>query len=392
MAGRSRVLGLLSLLAFGCGSNAGGNDATSGTDGAPTQFRVATYNAGLAFGFVDHTDERAGPVAQALAEQDLDVLCVQEVWRDSDWTSVAAASGTALPEALRRPAEPGGDAAVCTTEELDPLHACADQNCADATPEEITGCILEFCGTPLGDVSDPCLGCLIQNVGMGTFDEVRATCESDGTGTGGREPSFAYEGSFGTGLLSRTPLLAADSVVLDSTATRRAVLYGRVDETAIGEVHVFCTHLTATLSNVPYTGAHGSWEAEQALQVDALLDYVASKAPAGAQVVLAGDFNAGPTVGNALPKNVANYDELTEAGFLNPYAADPDAGCTFCSNNPLNDGGFAAGVLIDHVLLRGIGAEGSAAQILREPLTIDVGGESIETAYSDHYGVRVVLE
>ncbi|MEZ4466463.1 MAG: hypothetical protein R3F43_18935 [bacterium] len=42
--------------------------------GAPAALTVATYNAGLAEGFVDYAAQRATPVAQALAGLDLDIV------------------------------------------------------------------------------------------------------------------------------------------------------------------------------------------------------------------------------------------------------------------------------------------------------------------------------
>ena len=41
---------------------------------------VVTYNVGLARGFVDYADQRAEPVAAAVAALDADVVCLQEVW------------------------------------------------------------------------------------------------------------------------------------------------------------------------------------------------------------------------------------------------------------------------------------------------------------------------
>ena len=53
-----------------------------------------------------------------------------------------------------------------------------------------------------------------------------------------------------------------------STFNRRAVLHAELDTAALGTVHVFCTHLTAIFSSIPWPKPEGSWQEEQLAQIN----------------------------------------------------------------------------------------------------------------------------
>ena len=88
------------------------------------------------------------------------------------------------------------------------------------------------------------------------------------------------------------------------------------------------------------------------------------------------------------------YARLVEAGFEDPYA-DEDGRCTFCSSNPLNAGAGDPdqGALIDPILFSGLASPTprSATRVFDQPIQIEVGGSTLESAHSDHYGVQVTL-
>src|SRR4051794_19592041 len=56
------------------------------------EFRVATYNAGLAVGVLKYTDERVEPLVRALSTERLDLLCVQEFWLEEHWQKLVHAT------------------------------------------------------------------------------------------------------------------------------------------------------------------------------------------------------------------------------------------------------------------------------------------------------------
>jgi len=345
-------------------------------------FRIATYNTGLAPGFVPLLAERQPLVGEAIADLDADVVFVQEVWTPESVSALREATSSAFPETVfPEPipdTEPGAPA--CTVDELADLLGCIEQNCADASPDELVECVLSSCGAQFGELCEECQTCIGANVGN-TVEEAVANCTTASS-------AFAYEGSVGIGLLSNAVIQDSDVLVLDSSLNRRAVLHAVVDTEAFGPVHVFGTHLSAVFSDIPYPD-EGTWEQEQATQIADLLAYIDSRAEPGDPVVLLGDFNTGPAGERYQAEVAANYDLLTAAMFANPYTDDPEAECTFCGDNPLV-GGDAA-VVIDHVLTRGVEGPAAAERILDGSITVSVDGADTPTALSDHYGVMLTL-
>lgn len=373
------LLAALGTFAFGL-AGCGGDD-----DGGSAALRVATYNAGLAPGYVDYTAERAPKTIDAIAGVDAQVLCVQEVWRPEDVDALQAAAGDRFSSAFFLPPDPGdttGGEAACTNEELDPLQACAETQCAGVDVGELAGCVLAQCATEFGAVSSSCSTCLAANIGS-SFSDIRLVCTTAGGG------AYAFGGAFGIGLLTDQSVVSQDHIVLDSTYNRRGVLYERIGTDALGDVHVFCTHLSAIFSNIPYP-KEGSWEAEQAAQIERLKSWIQEKTGGTGTTLVLGDFNTGPAVGDAQAEAPANYEALVSGGLTDPYAQQSDATCTFCESNPLVGAGGGS-VLIDHVLLEGFGGSATGRRILTDPITIQKDGQDVTTAYSDHYGLEVTL-
>ncbi len=362
-----------------------GNDTTSSADGGGRSFRAATFNAGLAVGFVDAATERAPLVADALGGLDVEMLAVQEVWRPEDVDAVEAATADTLPNQifLDPMPDPNPGPPACTLPDLDPLQQCIDQHCSGVPDDDVVDCVLENCGAQFGALSGDCQSCLGANIGL-PVDAIIDNCTS-------ASARYAYEGSFGIGLLTSADIVDQDSIVLESELNRRGVIYALLDTEQFGELHVFVTHLSAVFDDIPYPG-DGTWEEEQAAQVTALLDFVDEKADDGAPVLVMGDFNAGPAGDTWQAEIPENYDALVEGGgFASPYVESPSATCTFCDANPLVDVGGPGGVVIDHVLVADFDGTVTAERILDAPVQVEVAGQTVETALSDHYGVLATL-
>lgn len=364
---------LASPLAVACG----GDDPAA----KPT-LEVGSFNAGLADGFVDFARERAPEVFAALPEQGLDVLCVQEVWTPEDWEDLVAASAEGLPNTYRLE-DSQTFADTCEDGELDALEACVIAECDENDVEGLAACALELCADDLGGLSDTCTSCLLAQVGN-TLADIKTTCESDEP-----VPVYAYGGSFGTGILSNLELTEQEALVFKSTANRRALLHARVDSAEAGPVHVFCTHLTANLTDVPYAGEADSWADEQATQIAEAIEWMEEKS-AGEPYMLLGDVNTGPEKPGILAELPENYALLTDAGLVSAYAAGAAPLCTYCDGNPLNqDIAAGDGGLIDHIFTKmGDGLVLQAERFLDEPIEIQVEDAPTESRYSDHYGVR----
>jgi len=361
-----------------------GQTPDSGTP-APS-LTVATYNAGLARGFVDYADQRAALIGPAVAAIDLDIVCLQEVWEVGDRQAIEAALRSEMPHTFSIPADAGECMGMgCMEEETNNLVACVEPACGELPPDMLIGCATENCGDQVNALSADCLECVGSNVGK-SLDEMLAACGPEATA----RTCYAYEGSFGTDIVSRYPLSDTDSLVFESTLNRRAVIYAKA-ATDLGDVHVFCTHLTANLSMVPYRGSFASWEAEQAAQIEAMRAFIDAKAGDG-QVVLMGDFNNGPQTAGAEAELLANFTALS-AGYDTTFAT-ADAPCTFCGDNPLVGGvDRDHSVLLDHVLLRGFtGKTTTSARIIDQAITLEVDGMSVDSAVSDHYGVQVEIK
>ncbi len=329
---------------------------------------VVTYNAGLAEGFVPGTLDRAQKTADAVAAVEADVICLQEVWQPEHAALFTAGWEHSL---VPDPQQDLGEGAACTEDDLSSLKACLDEDCADACNDELVDCVFDNCLFPFLGLDTTCQSCVMANVG-GDVDAVTSTCLQEST-------AYAYDGSFGTALVSAHPILSSEEHVFSSTTNRRSVLHAVVDG-PLGDTDVYCTHLTAIFDLIPYTGVGESWEAEQAQQIGDLSAFV--DGTASGPVVLLGDFNNGPD------QHAAHYADLSQ-GFVSPYVRDSGV-CTYCADNPLNSEDSEDRV-IDHVLLRDVDLDSASERVLDEPVEIEVCGEAQDGAYSDHYGVRVTI-
>ena len=355
---------------------------SSTVEPSPARLRIATFNTGLAEGYVPLASERLPLVAEAIAALDADVVFLQEVWSAEAAAEIRAATSTSFPEAVFPEPVPDTEAGTpaCTVDELADLEACIVANCGDASADELVDCVLANCGAQFAGLDEQCQSCIAANVGQ-TVEEAVANCTAGSS-------TFAYEGSVGIGLLSKAPIVDTDVFVLDSSLNRRAVLHAIVDAGELGQIHVFGTHLSAVFSDVPYPG-DGTWEQEQATQIEDLLAYIGTRVDPADPIVLLGDFNTGPSGGLFSAEVPANYEVLMEAMDANTYVETDGARCTFCGDNPLL--GDDSAVVIDHVFTRGIDAAQEGNRILDEPLEIDVDGDDVTTRLSDHYGVLLVL-
>jgi endonuclease/exonuclease/phosphatase family metal-dependent hydrolase len=253
--------------------------------------------------------------------------------------------------------------------------------------DELVDCVFTNCVGQFLQLPKSCQGCTMANVG-GTPEEIQGICEKQST-------SFAYGGSFGTGILSKHPFVgdpvhevfAEGNDPLDAPATtnQRGAHHAVIDA-PLGKVDVYCTHLSPVFATIPYPRDSGSWAEEQAAQIRALSAWIADSKETDT-VILVGDFNTGPAEPGIDPEVPDDYAALA-SGYANFYAsADPE--CTFCEDNPLvND---STSVLIDHVLVSGFDGEGSGERIFMDTIPVSTCDTTIDGALSDHYGLEMTL-
>ncbi len=332
--------------------------------------RIATFNAGLAPGYLPYVTERVPHVIAALSSLEVDILFVQEFWLERHFEELVSATPH-LPHAFRPPPTAPPRNGVCGRQELAPLARCVEGSCRDLHGEALARCVVRNCARAALEVSPECLSCITSHP-FGSYTEIVEPCIGEALSPTPRGSStaglVAYGGSFGTALLSNRPLEDRDVLVFESTVNARAALYARV-----GSLHVFATHLSPGILH------------EQDRQIDQLLPWIESKCGPGDRVVLVGDLNTGPTI----PPHITSHNGelyrrlLIEAGFENPYAKS-GARCTFCHGSLTSGVHGDPGWLLDHVLCRGFSAQ-RAERILDGPLTAG----SLRTTLSDHCGILV---
>ncbi|MCZ7531541.1 MAG: hypothetical protein M5U31_15115 [Acidimicrobiia bacterium] len=205
---------------------------------------------------------------------------------------------------------------------------------------------------------------------------------------------FAYGGTFGIGVLTNQEIVDQDTLYLESSLNRRAVIYAELDTEQIGTVHVFATHLSAIFSDIPFPGGGGpeAWQQEQADQIETMQAFIDEKVDDENPVLLMGDFNTGPGGNGYSAEAVENYDALVAGGpYDNPYVDDSSAACTFCNDNTLVDDEGSDGFLIDHVLVRDFDGTVDVERIYDENVSVVVEGEEVMMNLSDHFGLLATL-
>jgi len=378
------------------------SDAVTPRSLRPTssEFRVATFNAGLAVGVVKLASERVEPVAQAVPKMGVYLVCLQEVWLEEHWARIVHATSALLPHAVRLPPvatakNPAGssNAAACSAEEIAPLASCAKQSCPGLTSDELASCVLKRCRGIANRLSAECASCLATDP-TGTADAILAPCVGSRTAMkGGGSPSHvvAFGGSYGLGMLTSETIVAEDTLRLETDLNPRAAMYVRLRTESIGEIDAFCTHLTPDVGELaPPAGR--TWGDVHAAEVDALAKWIDIKANGARPIILLGDFNSGPPISATTTERfAADYAKFMSNGFINAYTLGPGALCTFCDANPLNEGAGSEGTIIDHILTKNFAGRVSVEPILRESIDLRVGSETVRAAYSDHYGLKATL-
>jgi endonuclease/exonuclease/phosphatase family metal-dependent hydrolase len=338
-------------------------------------FRVATFNAGLAVGVLPYATERLPRVVDALVALDVDLLFVQEFWLDTHWNLLRDAARAKLPYTFRPDPVLPQRGAVCTAEQLAPLVACAKKFCAGKRDEALARCVIEHCAAQGFALPSECLNCIASSP-TGTLDQIVARCIGAGPTPATSPPDgspqardrglIAYGGSFGTGLLSRTPLLGPEMIAFHATVNARGAVYARTDAGTFGQINVFGTHFSPGGT-------------EQGPQVDEFLAWIEARDPATPALLL-GDLNT--TTASSL------FRKIRRAGFREPDVID--ARGTF--GGGLGTGHVTtSGWRIDHVLVRNTAARVISRRILDTPITLNVG-RGVRTTLSDHFGVLGVLE
>ena len=416
-------------LVVGCGES-------STTAREPEEVIVDAFNVALAGAFIPFESERRQPIVDAIASHDADILCLQEVWTQADKELIRDAALVSFPYSalfendldtpIDDPTDQQGEIPPAPTtvpcpdeffdgeeltikEQMDVAIDCVRDNCStiegsDEGRTTSAACASSNCSiavAPLLFGIDPqhqrCYACVVPQLPTATFAEMRAACPTV------VNQDLAFGGQNGVMILSRHPLKNTENWVVPGTWNRRSILKATVELPNGAELDTYCKHLTPiftvppnSINTFPYTGQYGEtmtgpggWQAEQELQAQKLIDYVASRSSNRPAVIL-GDMNAGL----AFPDDdIAGEGEetfnLLEAAYTPAYTTDYTPLCTFCSSNPVTE--TEASVWIDHIFLYNLpqSAVTSTARIFDEDV-VPVEGDML-VPLSDHFGMRSVI-
>jgi endonuclease/exonuclease/phosphatase family metal-dependent hydrolase len=426
---RSLVIVSVFALVLGCGE--------STTTREPEEVTVDAFNVALAGAFIPYEAERREPIADAIAAHDADILCLQEVWIQADKEFIRDRAAAAFPHSVffennldtpvddptdqqgQIPPAPttvpcpdeifGGDELTIEAQ-MDIAIDCVRDNCSTISDSDMGRTISAACASsncsiavaPLLFGTDPqhqrCYACVIPQLPTATFAEMRASCPTV------VNQDLAFGGQNGVMILSRHPLKNAENWVIPGTWNRRSILKATVELPNGAELDTYCNHLTPifsvppnSINTFPYTGQYGEgfkgpegWQAEQELQAQKLINYVASTSNNLPAVIL-GDFNAGLAFpGDDIVGEGEETFNVLGAAYTPAYTTDYTPLCTFCSTNPVTD--TESSVWIDHIFLYNLTQSSvtSTARIFDEAV-VPVEGDML-VPLSDHFGMRSVIE
>jgi len=407
----------LSIFTFvaGCGESSGGTEPRD-----PVDVTVDTFNVALAGAFIPFEAARRPYIVEAIAASDADILCLQEVWDQSDKVAIRDGAAEAFPHSaffeddLDTPVEdatnqqgevpPLPTTAPCAeeplTSQMNTFVDCLRDNCSTIPDSDDGRTTSEACAAascpeaalPLlfGDAeAQRCYACVATQLPTETFADMRSRCPTV------VNQDLAFQGQNGVMILSRRPLKNVEELVIPGTYNRRTILSATVELLTGAELDTYCNHLTPIFSGplFPYTGQYVGWQEEQELQAEKLINYVTETSDNRPAVIL-GDLNSG----RAFPQQdiVAEGEEtliLLEAVYAPAYTTDYTPLCTFCSTNPVTNPGNdpdETSVWIDHILLDKLPAASvvSTERVYDEDV-VPVGDQTVPL--SDHFGMRSVI-
>lgn len=383
-----------------------------------TDIEVHTYNLGLAGAFVPNEAARRTPVIDAVANLDSDIVCLQEVWEQSDKDLVIAAASANYPHIvshttdfstpLTSPEDQSGEVppafttAPCAAYEAELTAAvdCLSENCSTMPGSEdgqttssacaAANCVAAVVPLLTGDADQQrCYSCLTTQLPTEPFSAMRNLCTTEPNAT------VAFRGQSSSMILSKFPLSEPVNFVLPGSWNQRVITVATATLPSGAEVDVYCNHLTPLFDSFtfPYTGQYGDgmtgadgWAAEQLLQTEKLIALVNMRSGSRPAVIL-GDLNTGTAaIGEDLndeaPLTFTRLSEVYEFGVTRDF----EGLCTYCVDNP-NNAEDSLDVWIDHIFLHNL----SRSQVVATERTFDEAtvdaGEGLMVPPSDHYGI-----
>ncbi|GFO37525.1 hypothetical protein PoB_006403000 [Plakobranchus ocellatus] len=351
---------------------------------------VTTFNAGLA-PRVDKYWDRRDLIADALAAEGADVLCLQEMWFEDDMRHVINDLKSMYPHHYS-PLHTGKNKlkddswswfarSACKASELSAmifyLLPCAiSKGCAKVFSESSEaglGCVASKCSKTLKDnsIGPNCVSCLVIS-SSGVLD-ITDRCHKVFGSDLRMNPS-------GLMVMSKKPL--SNSIYKPYFEGRDMTLHRGFIQTEVeGVGTMMCSHLTSVFDHYWEYDLPFSSYAEQSLaEIDVIHQRLGTS-----NHILAADLNTGKAVSSSDPaKNLTaeapeSIARLTSYGYNTDKYLTDDGRCTYCISNDLVK---SHNVAIDDVLVMG-----NAFSSVTKQRVLDQKNPSL----SDHYGVRARL-
>ncbi|GFO40408.1 hypothetical protein PoB_006691300 [Plakobranchus ocellatus] len=364
-------------------------DEACGTRSCST---VTTFNTGLTPKVREYRDRRHR-IADALAAEDADVLCLQEMWFEDDMRNVINNLSSIYPHHYS-PIHTGRNKleddsswhlfaySACSMSDIIAMFVhivpCIQRrDCWDEfsrSSAEGVSCLARNCSKVLQrqSIGADCLSCMILS-SSGVSDIYDRCYQISGADLRLNPPGLM--------LLSKRPLY--NTIYTPFFEGDMMLNRGIIQADILGVGKIACTHLTYPLPlyleyDLPFTTYKEQSEQEIA-NIHALLGT--------SNHILAGDLNTGKAVSSSDPeKNLIarapqSINNLTSFGYDTDKYLTDDGRCTFCkSSNSLVR--RRRNIAIDDVLVMG-----DAFSCIRKQRVLDQANLSL----SDHYGVRATL-
>jgi len=323
-----------------------------------------------------------------------DALCLQELWDPSTRDTFISGVSANFPYSYFPPRFTSGTCTkACNSSEIILFEKCINSSGCLVSPAapitsniNTTACIASACSAQFGALSSSCQSCigLISSVPINT--SLVDCLNVNGTEVNSVDCVYLFGGYSDTLILSKTPFVYTDYLLYsNSPMTADTALLAKISLTNFGIIDLFCTHLAPPRFPYPLP----SFDAANANETQELLSFINRNTDAGEFVVVAGDFNSGPTVGTNLAIRTSSYNDITSAGFEDVLVTlDASATpCTICSSNPLV-APTEPNEEIDHIFLSNSSSPSyciTHASTFATHDYVTINGKA--SPLSDHYGV-----
>jgi len=396
---------------------------------------VDSINVGLYGLFAPFESERRQPVIEAVAALGSDLLCVEEITRDSDREALVQKGidlgtypysynpvfdeNTAFTDPKDQQGNtPGPKGPPCgASQQILDLEAaaleCVQQKCSTdpssdgGTLQGGAGCLSSQClSKMLPMITSPdmdqkrCATCMLVNLlSEETVGSTKNECATN------PKAGYAFHGKSTMLMLSKYPLSNPEANVLPSASYRRGVLHAEMQVPGTDPVDVFCSHFSYVQGfQFPYTGSYGlpttvdgevlkDWASEQYLQGQRTLEWIKARTGAGHLGVLAGDFSSSEEYkeGDAVVVDALNPATIRlfrkDADLKEAIPADYTPVCNFCAA-PENAYGGDSKLWLAHIFSWGRPVWVESFERLLMDKTVPLPSEPFQGQVSDNFGVR----